>query len=83
MAIAGRQLGQGRAGTGGRAPATPTSPSRPDPTVPTITRCPSLLVRITFAAPTLPFLLGGGIASTWIESCLYLSLGLFIHPSAR
>lgn len=68
------------AGRGSRASAMPTSPSRPDPTS-AHAHPLSLPPRANhFAAPTLPFLLGGGISSTWIESCLYPSLGLFIHP---
>lgn len=71
---------------GSRALASPTS-THPDliPLVPTLmlTRGPSLLVQITFLAPTHPFLLGGGTSNTRSEPCLYLSLGLFIHPRRK
>lgn len=70
----GRQLGQGQAGRGSRASATPASPSSPDPTrahARPLALPPSLPVQIPSAAPMLPFLLGGGTSSTWIELCLY------------
>lgn len=65
--------------------ANQNAPAARIPLVPTLTLacCPSLLVKITSPAPTLPVLLRGGTPGTRSKPCCYPSLRLFIHPRRK